>query len=178
MPRADQRVSPPAGKGRCHQATKGVARTPQPQHPPALLRREETAEVFAQPRPAGGLRQPLDQHATDKNRQGGKGAHHHRRCGRNQQSAQHHHPWPEAVRQHAPGELPHGIGRQVQAIKVGHHHFVEGETGVIDDAQLGHRKRFASEIERGVRQPGDGENLHAPTLDATRLDIHCGSDLR
>ena len=48
----------------------------------------------------------------------------------------------------------------------------------IDDAQLGHRKRFASEIERGVRQPGDGENLHAPTLDATRLDIHCGSDLR
>ncbi|MNF79457.1 hypothetical protein D3C84_616700 [compost metagenome] len=68
MPAADERVRPPTGKRRGYQTAKGVAGTPQAQYPSALLGGKEAAEVLAQPRPTGGLRQALYQHAGSENR--------------------------------------------------------------------------------------------------------------
>ncbi|MNP35360.1 hypothetical protein D3C76_1286880 [compost metagenome] len=178
MPAADQRIGPPTRKRRGHQAAEGVAGTPQSQHLPALLGGKETAKVLAQPRPTGGLRQALDQHAGGEDRQGGETAHHQCRCGGNQQPTQHHHPRPEAVRQDAPGELADGVGGQVDRVEVGHGHLVEHEGRVFGDAELGHGKCFAGEVESGVGKPGDREDLHAPTFEGADMLVHCGSDLR
>ncbi|MNN19652.1 hypothetical protein D3C81_1329020 [compost metagenome] len=178
MPAADERVRPPTGKRRGYQTAKGVAGTPQAQYPSALLGGKEAAEVLAQPRPTGGLRQALYQHAGSENRYRCKVAHHQRRGGGNHQPAEHHHPRPEAVGQDAPGELTDGVSRQVDGVEVGHGHFVEHEGRVFANTELGDRECFAGEIERGVGEPGDREDLHAPTLDGADVLVHCGSDLR
>ncbi|MCY1432913.1 hypothetical protein D9M71_489220 [compost metagenome] len=123
------------------------------------------------------MRQALDQHAGGKYRESGKTAHGHRRQGRNHQAAQYHHPWAEAVGQHAPGKLPDRIGGQVDAIEVGHGHLVQMEGWVLTDTEFGDRKRFTGEIEGRVGQPSDGKDLHAPTLDGSYLLIHGESDL-
>jgi hypothetical protein len=70
------------------------------------------------------------------------------------------------------------ISRQIDRIEVGHGHLVEHEGRVFGDAQFGHRKRFAGEVERGVRKPGNRENLHAPTRNGADVLVHGGSDLR
>ncbi|MNV87347.1 hypothetical protein D3C71_1814640 [compost metagenome] len=111
------------------------------------------------------MRQALHQHAGGEDREGGVTAHHHRRSSRNQQAAEHHHAWAKAVGEHAPGELAHGVGGQVDGVEVGHGGLVEHEVGVFTDAQLGHREGLAGEVEGGVGQPGDGENLHTPTFE-------------
>ncbi|MCY1372640.1 hypothetical protein D9M69_598620 [compost metagenome] len=156
-------IGPPAGEWRSYQATEGVAGAPEPHDPAALLAGKETAEVLAQPRPACGLGQALDQHAGGKDRQRGKGAHGQGRQGGDSQATQHDYAGAVAVRQDAPGELADGIGSQVDRVQVGHGHLVEVEGRVFGDAQLGDGECLAGEIEGGVGQPGNDEDLQAPT---------------
>ncbi|MCY1514186.1 hypothetical protein D9M68_487160 [compost metagenome] len=158
-------VGPPAGEGRGHQAAEGVAGAPVAQHTAAFAGGEEAADVLAQPRPAGGLGQALDQHAGGEDRQGGEGAHGHRRQGRDHQAAEDHHARAEAVGEDAPGELAHGVGGEVDGIEVGHHGLVEFEVRVFANAELGDGEGLAGEIEGGVGQPGDEEDLDAPALE-------------
>jgi len=74
--------------------------------------------------------------------------------------------------------LPDGVSREVDGVEVGHGHFVEHEGGVFGDPQFCHGKGFAGEVERGVSEPGDREDLHAPTLDGADVLVHGDSDLR
>ncbi|CRO84732.1 hypothetical protein PAERUG_E10_London_26_VIM_2_06_13_02264 [Pseudomonas aeruginosa] len=160
-----QPVGAPAGERRRHQPAEGVAGTPQAEHAASLVGGEEGADVLAQPRPAGGLRQALDHHAGGEDRQGGEGTHHQRRQRRGEQTAEHHHAGAEAVGEHPPHELAHGVGGQVEGIEIGHGALVELEGGVFGDAELGHREGLAGEVEGGVGQPGDDEDLDAPALE-------------
>ncbi|MNF46616.1 hypothetical protein D3C84_277890 [compost metagenome] len=163
LPAVEDRIGPPAGEGRRHQSAEGIAGAPEAHDPATHFTGKEAAEVLAQPRPAGGLGKPLDQHAGSENGQGGEGPHHRRGQRRDDQAAQHHHARPEAVGQHAPGELPHRVGGEVEGIEIGHVHLVEREARVFGYAELGDGKGLAGEVERGVGQPGDGEDLQAPT---------------
>ncbi|MCY1416769.1 hypothetical protein D9M71_322860 [compost metagenome] len=158
-------IGPPAGEGRGHQAAEGVAGAPVAQHTTAFAGGEEAADVLAQPRPAGGLRQALDHHAGGEDRQGGEGAHGERCQGGDHQAAKHHHAWAEAVGEDAPGELAHRVGGEVEGVEVGHRGLVEFEPRVFANAELGDGEGFPGEVEGRVSQPGDEENLDAPALE-------------
>ncbi|MNR36131.1 hypothetical protein D3C85_1540260 [compost metagenome] len=116
----------------------------------------------------------MDQHAGGEDRQRGEAAHYQRRGGGNQQATEHHDPGPEAIGEDAPGELADGISSEVDGVEVGHGHLVEGEAGVFGDPQFGHGKGFAGEIERGISEPGDHEDLHAPTFETADRVVHSG----
>ncbi|MNI76281.1 hypothetical protein D3C73_1325030 [compost metagenome] len=103
-------VGPPTGKRRGHQAAEGVGGAPVTQYAATFTGAEETADVLAQARPAGGLGKALDQHAGGEDRQGGVGPHQQRGQRRDDEPAQYHHPGAEAVREVAPEKLPHCIG--------------------------------------------------------------------
>ncbi|MNE85324.1 hypothetical protein D3C80_1823120 [compost metagenome] len=73
----------------------------------------------------------MNQHAGSKDRQGRVGAHEHGGHRGDDQPAEYHDPGAEAVGEVAPEKLPHGIGRQVKGVQVGHHGFFKYEIRVF-----------------------------------------------